>query len=188
MAAILNFPKWSKSVVVGPKHVHAKFRVDWSSGLSSIEETKVWRKDGITKGRTKSRTDGGHFIVSLFQCGGQLYQGKKLFIKNINNNLYQIVHNLCKHWNRQCWKRINNKVFSFGIYGDSLIEAPSSEAPSSKLVSSQSPTNSIKTLDNPAIYIYIYHIPVTYIDLRYLALCHCHSFQSKLYIVRVSRE
>ena len=41
MAAILDFPKWSKSVVVGPKHVHAKFCVDWSSGVPSIEETKV---------------------------------------------------------------------------------------------------------------------------------------------------
>ena len=58
MAAILDFPKWSKSVVVGPKHVHAKFRVDWSSGVPSIEETKVWRTDGRTEGRTDGRTEG----------------------------------------------------------------------------------------------------------------------------------
>ena len=41
MAAILDFLKWSKSVVVGPKNMHAKFCVDWFSGVSSIEETKV---------------------------------------------------------------------------------------------------------------------------------------------------
>ena len=77
MAAILDFPKWSKSVVVGPKHVHAKFCVDWSSGVPSIEETKVWLTESRTDGRTDGRKDGRRAFHSppFFQCGGQLTAG-----------------------------------------------------------------------------------------------------------------
>ena len=41
LAAILDFPKWKKCVVLGPKNMHTKFGIDWCSGASCIDETKV---------------------------------------------------------------------------------------------------------------------------------------------------
>ena len=40
--------KWLLDV---PKNMHAKFGVDWCSGVSPIDETKVWRKERRQEGR-----------------------------------------------------------------------------------------------------------------------------------------
>ena len=54
--------------------MHAKFGVDWCSGVACIDETKVWGKHGSTESRTEGRKDGrkdgGHFIVPLFFNAG----------------------------------------------------------------------------------------------------------------------
>jgi len=36
-----GFSKIEKCVVIGPKDMHTKFGVDWCSGVSRIDETKV---------------------------------------------------------------------------------------------------------------------------------------------------
>ena len=36
-----GFPKIETCVVVGPKDMHTKFGIDWCSGVSRIDETKV---------------------------------------------------------------------------------------------------------------------------------------------------
>ena len=41
MVAILDFRKWSKGVVFGPNNMHAKFGIDWCSGVARIDGTKV---------------------------------------------------------------------------------------------------------------------------------------------------
>ena len=36
-----GFPKMETCVVVGPKHIHTNFGVDWCNGVARIDETKV---------------------------------------------------------------------------------------------------------------------------------------------------
>ena len=47
----------------GPKHMHAKFGVDWCSGVSRTDETKV--TDGSNEGRKEGRTDGSDLDVKV---------------------------------------------------------------------------------------------------------------------------